>query len=146
MKKFIAVPIVAVIAAVGAASAAGFAGGVSAGPIQSGDTSDLACADSAKVIEWGLNDHTATPYVDTALVQLSAADCSGQALHVVSLTPGNTQQHRATAGRIANQSYGTQLARVSFPAGSQPTVAELNAVRISVDPGWSDLTNILPAS
>ena len=146
MKKLIAVPVVAVIAAVGAASAAGFAGGVSAGPIQSGSTNDLACADSARVVEWGLNDHTATPYVDSALVRFTASDCDGQALHVISLTPSGTQQHRATSGRIADQPDGTQFARVSFPAGDQPTVDELNAVRISVDPGYASLTNILPAS
>jgi hypothetical protein len=145
MKKLIAVPVVAIIAAVGAASAAGFAGGVSAGPIQSGDATDLTCATSAKVVEWGTNDHTNPPYVDTALVRLSGGQCSGQALHVISLTPTGTQQHRATSGIIADQSAGTQFARVSFPAGDQPTVAELNAVRITVDPGYSGLS-ALPTS
>ena len=39
MKKILLVPLVAVVAAAGAASAAGFAGGVSAGPLQVGQTS-----------------------------------------------------------------------------------------------------------
>ena len=73
MKKFIAVPIVAVVAAVGAASAAGFAGGVSAGPLQVGQTNDLECATSAKVIEWGYNDHLATPNVRRTLASSSTA-------------------------------------------------------------------------
>ena len=60
MKKFIAVPIVAV-SRPWRRSAAGFAGGVSAGPLQVGQTNDLECATSAKVIEWGYNDHLATP-------------------------------------------------------------------------------------
>src|SRR4051812_49098733 len=75
MKKLIAVPVVAVLAAGAAASAAGFAGGVSAAPVQSGDTWDLECARSAQVVEWGTNDHTATPYVDTALIKLSDSEC-----------------------------------------------------------------------
>ena len=77
MKKFIAVPIVAVVAAVGAASAAGFAGGVSAASVQSGSTNDLACADSASVIEWGSDDHLDPPYVDTALVKLNGCGVPG---------------------------------------------------------------------
>jgi hypothetical protein len=145
MKKLIAVPVIAVVAAVGAASAAGFVGGVSAGPIQSGDASDLTCAVSAKVVEWGTNDHTNPPYVDGALVRLNGGQCSGQALHVITLTPGGTQQHRATSGRIGDQAAGTQFARVSFPAGDQPTVAELNAVRITVDPGFGGMS-VLPTS
>ena len=69
MKKFIAVPIVAVVAAVGAASAAGFAGGVSAAPAPVRfQTNDLACANSASVVEWGTTtDHANPPYVGTAL-------------------------------------------------------------------------------
>lgn len=78
MKKLIAVPvvavIVAVIAAVGAASAAGFAGGVSAGPLQVGQTNDLECAQSAKVVEWGYNDHLSTPNVVDARVLLTDAE------------------------------------------------------------------------
>jgi hypothetical protein len=141
MKKLIAVPVVAVIAAAGAASAAGFAGGVSAGPIQTGQTNDLTCATSAKVIEWGLNDHTAVPYVDTVRVQLNGAHCEGQALHVVTLKPNGTQDHRATSAKIATgQGGNTQYARLSFPANDQPTVSDLNSVRISVDPGFSGMT------
>jgi hypothetical protein len=145
MKKLIAIPVMAVIAAVGAASAAGFIGGVSAGPIQSGDASDLTCATSARVVEWGTNDHLNPPNVVNAKIQLTGAHCSGQALHVMSLTPGGTQQHRATSGLIASQPDGIQFARVSFPAGDQPTVAELNAVRITIDPGYAGLLD-LPTS
>ncbi len=73
MKKIIAVPVVAVIAAVGAASAAGFAGGVSAGPLQTGKTNDLECAASAKVIEYGFNDHTANRRTSTTCGSSSTA-------------------------------------------------------------------------
>ena len=139
MKKLIAIPVMAVVAAFAAASAAGFAGGVSAGPIQSGDATDLTCANSARVIEWGTNDHLNPPNVVNAKIELKGAHCSGQALHVISLTANGTQQHRATSGLIALQSDGTQYARVSFPAGDQPTVAELSAVRITIDPGYSGL-------
>jgi hypothetical protein len=146
VKKFLAVPAIAILAAAGAASAANFANGTSAGPIQSGDATDLTCAESARVIEWGTNDHTNPPYVDSALIELTDANCGGQALHVITLTPAGTQQHRATSGRIAIQPAGPQRARVSFPAGDQPTVSELNAVRITIDPGYAGLSTILPAS
>ena len=81
MKKIIAVPVVAVIAAVGAASAAGFAGGVSAGPLQVGQTNDLECATSAKVVEWGYDDGQVErlPLVVNVRVLLTGADCGGQA-------------------------------------------------------------------
>jgi len=94
MKKLIAVPVVAVIAAVGAASAAGFAGGVSSAPIQSGDTGDLQCAYSASVVEWGHNDSSNPPYVDTALVKLTGSECQGQAVHLIALTPAGTEHAR----------------------------------------------------
>lgn len=141
MKKLIAIPVMAVVAALGAASAAGFAGGVSAGPIQSGDATDLTCATSAKVVEWGTNDHLNPPNVVNARIQLNGAQCSGQALHVISLTPGGTQQHRATSGFIATQPAGTQYARVTFP--TPIPVGDLNAVRITIDPGYSGLL-VLP--
>ena len=135
MKKLIAVPVIAVIAAVGAASAAGFVGGVSAGPIQSGDATNLTCASSARVVEWGTNDHLNPPNVVNARIKLEG-QCSGQALHFITLTAAGGQQHRATSGFIAPQATGTQYARVTFPANDTPTVAELNAVRITIDPGW----------
>ena len=145
MKKLIAIPVMAVVAAFAAASAAGFAGGVSAGPVQSGDAKDLTCANSAQVVEWGTDDGlTNAPYVVGAKIQLNGAQCSGQALHFITLTAAGTQQHRATPGRIAVQADGTQYARVSFPANDRPTVAELNAVRITIDPGYVGLDNVLP--
>ena len=143
MKKLIAVPIVAVIAAAGAASAAGFAGGVSAGPIQTGDASDLTCAHSAKVVEWGSNDHLNPPNVVNALVRLDGSTCDGQALHVMTLTADGTQGVRATSGKIAPQADGTQYARVTFE--SPVAIAELNSVRITVDPGYASLAP-LPVS
>ena len=134
MKKIIVVPALAMIAAVGAASAAGFAGGVSAGPLQVGQTNDLECATSAKVIEWGYNDHLATPNVVNARVQLNGADCSDQALTVLPLTPGGTQYGPRATGRIPAQPAGTQTVRVEFDT---PMDAEqLKSVRISIDPGY----------
>ena len=145
MKKLIAIPVLAVLAAVGAASAAGFAGGVSAGPVQSGDAKDLTCANSAQVVEWGTDDGlTNAPYVVGAKIQLNGAQCSGQALHFITLTAAGTQQHRAIPGRIAAQDPGTQFARVSFPANDRPTVAELNGIRITIDPGYVGLVNVFP--
>ena len=143
MKKLIAVPVVAVIAAAGAASAAGFAGGVSAGPIQSGDATDLTCAHSAKVVEWGTNDHLNPPNVVNALVRLDGAQCEGQALHVLALNSAGGEMMRAASGRIADQAHGTQFARVTF--NSPVDVADLNAVRITVDPGFGGMAT-LPAS
>ena len=134
MKKLIAVPVIAVVAAVGAASAAGFAGGVSAGPLQTGKTSDLECATSAKVIEWGFNDHLATPNVVNARVQLTGADCSDQALTVLPLKGDGTQFGPRATGRIKPQAAGDQFVRVTFDT---PMDAEqLKSVRISVDPGY----------
>lgn len=143
MKKLIAVPVIAVIAGAGAASAAGFAGGVSAGPIQSGDATDLTCAHSAQVIEWGTNDHLNPPNVVNARIQLNGANCSGQALHFIALTPAGTEMARAASGRIADQPNGTQYARVTFPTPVK--VADLNAVRITVDPGYAGLA-VLPTN
>ena len=112
MKKLIAVPIVAVVAAVGAASAAGFAGGVSAGPIQSGQTNDLACAHSARVIEWGSNDHTNPPNVDNARIKLDRAECEGQAVHVIALTAGGTEQCPTPgAAQVPIQAHGANSTR-----------------------------------
>lgn len=134
MKKLVVVPVVAVVAAVGAASAAGFAGGVSAGPLQVGQTNDLECATSAKVIEWGYNDHLATPNVVNARVQLSGADCAGQALTVLPLKADGTQFGPRASGRIPVQAAGTQTVRLSFDT---PMDAEqLKSVRISIDPGF----------
>ena len=77
MKKIIAVPVVAVIAAVGAASAAGFAGGVSADPLQVGhDQRPRPAPSSARVIEWGYNDHLSHARTwSTRALQLNDADC-----------------------------------------------------------------------
>ena len=134
MKKLIAVPAVAMIAAVGAASAAGFAGGVSAGPLQVGQTNDLECATSAKVIEWGYNDHLATPNVVNARVQLNGAQCSGQSLTVLPLKDDGTQFGPRAFGKIPAQDGGVQTVRVVF---DHPMDAEqLKSVRISIDPGW----------
>jgi hypothetical protein len=137
MKKLIAVPIVAVIAAAGAASAASFAGGVSAGPIQSGETHNLTCATSAEVVEWGANDHLNPPNVVNARVQLNGSSCEGNALHVLALTPGG--QVRATSGVIAD-SGSTDYARVQFE--SPVNIADLNGVRITVDPGYAGLAQL----
>ena len=134
MKKILVVPIVAVVAAAGAASAAGFAGGVSAGPLQVGQTNDLECATSAEVVEWGYNDHLATPNVVNARVRLNGAQCSDQAVTVLPLTPAGTQYGPRAAGRIPAQPEGAQYVRVTFDT---PMDAEqLKSVRISVDPGF----------
>lgn len=134
MKKLIVVPVVAVVAAVGAASAAGFAGGVSAGPLQVGQTNDLECANSAKVIEWGYNDHLATPNVVNARVLLSGAECAGQAVTVLPLNADGTQAGPRASGRVPAQPNGEQTVRLQFDT---PVNAEsLKSVRISVDPGF----------
>jgi hypothetical protein len=138
MKKLIAVPVVAVVAAVGAASAAGFAGGVSAGPIQSGDATDLTCAQSARVIEWGTNDHLNPPNVVNARIQFNDAECQGQAVHLITLKGDGTEQYRAKSAKIdPSQPSGVQYARVTF--NNPVPVSQLNAVRITVDPGYAGL-------
>jgi len=135
MKKFIAVPIVAVVAAVGAASAAGFAGGVSAGPLQVGQTNDLECANSAKVVEWGYNDHLATPNVVNVKVLLTDATCVGQAVSVIPLNANGEQDGPRASGKVPAQASGPQTVRLNFES---PVNAEsLKSVRISVDPGYS---------
>jgi hypothetical protein len=135
MKKLIAVPVVAVLAAGAAASAAGFAGGVSAGPLQTGSTDDLECATSAKVIEWGFNDHLATPNVVNARVQLNGAQCEHQSVTVLPLTDAGTQFGPRASGKVPAQNHGTQYVRVQFDT---PMNAEqLDNVRISIDPGYS---------
>lgn len=135
MKKLVAVPVVAIIAAAGAASAAGFAGGVSAGPLQTGQTNDLECASSAKVIEWGYNDHLPTPNVVNARVRLTDADCGTQSLTVLPLNESGGQLNGSrAAGRIPPQATGDQTVRVTF---NEPVNAEdLKSVRISIDPGF----------
>ena len=138
MKKLIAVPVVAVLAAGAAASAAGFAGGVSAGAIQSGDTADLTCASSARVVEWGANDHLNPPNVVNARVQLNGSDCQGSALHVLALLNDGSQV-RANSGIIAD-SGNTDYARVTFQ--SPVSIAQLEGVRITVDPGYAGLTQL----
>jgi hypothetical protein len=138
MKKLIAVPIVAVIAAGGAASAASFAGGVSAGPIQSGDTNDLTCASSARVIEWGANDHTFPPNVVSARVQLNHSTCEGNALHV--LAKGKNGDWVRAASGVITDSGATDTARVTF--ASPINVSDLTGVRITVDPGYAGLADL----
>ncbi|GAB2885021.1 hypothetical protein [Nocardioides pacificus] len=143
MKKLIAVPVVAVLAAVGAASAAGFVGGVSAAPIQSGDTYDLQCATSASVVEWGHNDHTNPPYVDSALIKLTDSECQGQAVHLIALSPGGTELARFKSERLDPAlGAGTQYIRLAYagPPGSGVPTADLNAIRISVDGGYPGMT------
>lgn len=135
MKKILVVPLVAVVAAAGAASAAGFAGGVSAGPLQVGQTSDLECATSAEVVEWGYNDHLATPNVVNARVKLNGADCANQAITVLPLTAGGTQFGPRASGRIPAQTAGTQYVRVTFD--SPMDAEQLKSVRISIDPGYT---------
>lgn len=136
MKKLVVVPVVAVVAAVGAASAAGFAGGVSAGPLQVGQTNDLECATSAEVVEWGYNDHLATPNVVNAKVALSGANCDGYALTVLPLKADGTQYGPRASGRIPSQPAGKQTVRLTF---DNPMDAEqLKSVRISVDPGYEN--------
>ena len=142
MKKLIAVPVVAVIAAVGAASAAGFAGGVSAGPVQSGDTWDLECANSASVVEWGTADHVPTPFVSSALVKLSGSECQGQAVHLIALKPDGSELARFNSERLnPNLASGTQYIRLEMSGhpNSGVPVSALNAARITVDPGYAGL-------
>lgn len=147
MKKIIAVPVVAVIAAVGAASAAGFAGGFSAAPIQSGDATNLTCADSARVVEWGTNDDQNPPFVDTALVRLDGSTCQGQAVSLIALKPDGTQYARFGSKRLdSSLASGTQYIRLNFvqdgfPAGTRGVPVEnLNAVRVTVDGGYPNMT------
>jgi hypothetical protein len=138
MKKLIAVPVVAVIAAAGAASAAGFAGGVSAGPLQVGQTNDLECATSAKVVEWGYNDHLPTPNVVNARVQLNGAQCEGSAVTVLPINAAGSQIGPRAAAKVPDQAHGTQYVRVNFDT---PMDAEqLTSVRISIDPGYAGQT------
>ena len=138
MKKLIAVPVVAVIAAVGAASAAGFAGGVSSGALQTGQTSDLECATSAEVVEWGYDDGQVIadfPAVDNVRVKLTGSDCAGQALTVLPID-GNGHQLGASraSGRIPAQPSGVQYARIKF--NTPQNAEQLKAIRISIDPGF----------
>lgn len=142
MKKYFAIPAIAVLAAAGAASAAGFAGGVSSAPLQVGQTNDLECATSAEIIEWGWNDHLAGGDVDTARVQLNGAQCSDQAVGVIwvredgSAYDGPAGNYRAHA-RVKPQPAGTQYVRVTF---NQPVpAAALDNVRVYVEPGYSGL-------
>lgn len=135
MKKIIVVPLVAVVAAAGAASAAGFAGGVSAGPLQVGQTSELECAKSAEIIEWGYNDHLATPNVVDVRVELRGADCAGQAINVLPLKADGTQYGPRAAGRIPDQPRGVQTVRVQFD--TPMNAEELKSVRVSIDPGFA---------
>ncbi len=137
MKKLIVVPALAMVAAVGAASAAGFAGGVSAGPLQVGQTSDLECAASAKIVEYGYNDHTATPYVDNVRVRLDGAQCEGQAVHVIALTPAGTQDgNKRGAAKVSAQAHGTQYVRIPV---NNWDAEQLKSVRISIDPGYDGM-------
>jgi hypothetical protein len=135
MKKLLVVPAIAVLTAAGAASAAGFAGGVSSGPLQVGQTGDLECATSAKIIEWGYNDHLATPNVVNARVQLNGAQCSDQSLTVLPLKSDGTQFGPRAAGRIPAQPGGVQTVRVQFDTPMD--AAQLTSVRISIDPGFA---------
>lgn len=138
MKKIIVVPLVAVVAAAGAASAAGFAGGVSAGPLQVGQTSDLECATSAEVIEWGYDDGQVVanyPSVVNVRVKLTDADCAGQALNVIQINANGQQSGPRASGRIPAQPTGDQTVRLNFDA---PVNAEqLKSIRISIDPGYA---------
>lgn len=138
MKKIIVVPLVAVVAAAGAASAAGFAGGVSAGPLQVGQTSDLECATSAEVVEWGYDDgqtQAAYPSVVNVRVKLTGAQCSNQALNVIQIDANGNQSGPRAGGRIPAQAPGDQYVRLSFDA---PVNAEqLKSIRISIDPGFT---------
>lgn len=134
MKKLLAVPAIAVLAAAGAASAAGFAGGVSAGPLQVGQTNDLECAASARVIEWGFNDHLATPNVVNARVLLTDSECAGQAVTVLPLNADGSQMGPRATGRIPAQPSGPQTVRIDFD--SPVNAEQLKSVRISVDPGY----------
>ncbi len=139
MKKIIVVPLVAVVAAAGAASAAGFAGGVSAGPLQVGQTSDLECARSAEVVEWGYDDSGAEagfPAVVNVKVELRGAQCSDQALNVIQIDEDGKQSGPRAGGRIPAQPQGVQTVRLSFDA---PVDAEsLESIRISIDPGYAN--------
>lgn len=138
MKKLIVVPVVAVVAAVGAASAAGFAGGVSAGALQVGQTNNLECAKSARVIEWGYNDDLSTPNVVNARVELTDANCAGQAVNVLPLKADGTQYGPRAGGKVPEQAAGRQVVRLNFDA---PMNAEqLKSVRISIDPGYQGQT------
>jgi hypothetical protein len=143
MKKLIAVPVVAVLAAGAAASAAGFAGGVSAGAIQTGDANDLTCAESARVVEYGNNDHVAVPFVDSVKVQLNDAECQGQAVHVVALTPSGTELARFQPSRVpTNLASGTQyvtLYHAQYGQGGGIKTTDLDRLRISIDGGYAGI-------
>jgi hypothetical protein len=140
MKKLIAVPVVAVLAAGAAASAAGFAGGVTAGPIQSGDNWDLECAASAQVVEWGTNDHHATPNVVNALVKLNSAECQGQAVHLIALKPDGTELARFKSEKLKTDlASGTQYVRLEAKDANGVPVKDLRAIRITIDGGSSSM-------
>ncbi len=138
MKKLIAVPIVAVVAAVGAASAAGFAGGVSAGPVQSGQTNDLACAYSASRRRVGHRRAAQpVPTVDNAADQADRLGVPGPG------RPPDRAELQRVPRWLASRSVGSAPAwlRVRSSCGSTRhaggiPVENLNAIRITVDPGY----------
>ena len=147
MKKLIAIPVLAVVAAFAAASASGFANGVSAAPIQSGDVTNLTCAGSARVVEWGHDDSTNPPTVNNALVMLSDSTCQGQAVSLIALKPNGTELARFGSERLKSDlASGTQYIRLSYknnsvyPGINGVATADLNAIRISVDGGFPGMT------
>jgi hypothetical protein len=143
MKKLLAVPAIAILAAAGAASAAGFAGGVSAAPIQTGDANDLTCASSARIVEYGNNDHVAVPFVDSVKVQLNDAECQGQAVHVVALKADGTELDRFKPSRVpTNLASGTQyvtLYHAGYPGVSGIKTTDLDKLRVSIDGGYAGI-------
>ena len=136
MKKLVAVPVVAIIAAAGAASAAGFAGGVSAGPLQTGQTSDLECATSAEVVEWGFGDRRAHPVRGQRPRQaLGRASAPTRPSTSSSSAPTAASSGPRASGRIPQQNAGTQYVRVPF--NGKVDAEQLKSIRISIDPGFS---------
>ena len=137
MKKLVAVPVVAIIAAAGAASAAGFAGGVSAGPLQTGQTSDLECATVGRGRRVGLRRPRAHARSWTTSASSSRARTAATrpSTSSSSAPQGGQQRPCAPAAASRNRTRGTQYVRVPF--NGQVDAEQLKSIRISIDPGFS---------
>jgi hypothetical protein len=72
---------------------------------------------------------------------LSDSDCQGQAVSLIALTPGGTELARFASKRLdASLASGVQYIRLSYQgAGPGVPTADLNAIRISVDGGYSGM-------
>lgn len=142
MRKYIAVPLVGIMAALSIGFAASLAVSDSP-PMQVGttNTANITCADSVRVLAWGFNHNTYPGTVEYATIEVeNGADCAGGRMYVQAYGPGGGFLGDPNGGFALLNATDT-VYRVDLPphtTNGPVNAQQLQGVRIAIDQGHNN--------